>query len=62
MHAVIDINTVISGLLWGGPPRLVVDAARAHLISLFTIQELLSELNDVLRRQKPAYKLTQAVD
>jgi putative PIN family toxin of toxin-antitoxin system len=58
MHVVIDTNTVISGLLWGGPPRLVLDAARVGRISLFTTRALLAELDEVLHRRKFAHRLT----
>jgi hypothetical protein len=35
MRVVADIDTIISGLLWQGPPRSVVDAARAGSLDLF---------------------------
>lgn len=51
-RVVADTNTVVSGLLWQGPPRVVLDAARAGAIHLFTSAPLLAELDDVLARQK----------
>ncbi len=44
MNVVLDTNTVISGLLWHGAPRQVLDLARSGSISLFTSPELPAEL------------------
>ena len=40
MRVTADTNTVISGLLWRGNPRKILDAARDGIIDLFTTQEL----------------------
>lgn len=55
-----DTNTIISGLLWRGNPRRILDAARDGIIELFTSPVLLEELKDVLSREKFARKLTAA--
>jgi uncharacterized protein len=52
MRIVVDTNIVVSGLLWRGNPRRVLDAARAGTIDLFTSAVLLAELEDVLSREK----------
>lgn len=52
MRIVLDTNTVISGLLWRGAPRLILDAARSHLVDLYTSTVLLAELQGVLHRPK----------
>jgi putative PIN family toxin of toxin-antitoxin system len=57
MRVVADTNTVVSGLLWTGAPRKVLDAARKGLIQLFTSAALLVELEDVLGRDKLAKRL-----
>ena len=57
---VLDTNILVSGLLWSGPPRQVLDAARRDEIQLFTTQVLLDELADVLGRDKFATRLKQA--
>ena len=36
VHVVADTNTVVSGLLWYGPPRQVLDAARMGTLTLST--------------------------
>jgi putative PIN family toxin of toxin-antitoxin system len=60
MQVVADTNTVVSGLLWHGAPRQVLDAARAGIIELFTSAVLLVELEDVLHRKKFAQRLALA--
>lgn len=60
IRAVADTNVVVSGLLWHGPPRRVLDAARDGRLILFTCSALLAELDDVLRRPSIARRLTQA--
>jgi putative PIN family toxin of toxin-antitoxin system len=57
LRVVLDTNVVISGLLWLGSPRRVLDLARQNRIQLFTSLTLLSELDAVLRRPKFARRL-----
>jgi putative PIN family toxin of toxin-antitoxin system len=52
MRVVLDTNTVISGLLWPGNPRRILDLARSGEITLCVSQALLVELLDVLSRPK----------
>jgi len=60
VRVVADTNTVVSGLLWHGPPRQVLDAARAGTLQLYTTAVLLAELDEVLQRPKFAQRLTLA--
>ncbi len=60
MRVVADTNVVVSGLLWKGPSRRLLDAARAGRIGLFTSPQLLAELEDVLVRRKFAARLAHA--
>lgn len=60
MRVVADTNVVVSGLLWKGPSRRLLDAARAGRIALFTSLPLLAELEDVLHRPKFAARLARA--
>lgn len=60
MRVVLDTNVVISGLFWSGPPRAILDFARAGRIELYTSPALLDELEDVLRRPKLAARLALA--
>lgn len=52
MRITVDTNLVVSAFLWGGNPRRVLDAAHAGVIDLFTSHDLLSELEEVLSRDK----------
>lgn len=57
MRVIADTNIIVSGLLWRGNPRQILDAARAGDINLFTTAVLLAELEDVLSREKFAERL-----
>ena len=52
MRLVPDTNVVASGLLWGGPPRLLLTAGRQRRVALFTSPPLIRELADILLRKK----------
>ena len=55
MRLVLDTNTVVSGLLWKGPPhRLLSIVGTRRDITLHTSPKLLAELADVLSRDKLA--------
>ena len=60
MRVIADTNIVVSGLLWRGNPRQVLDMARMGTIDLFTSAALLAELEDVLSREKFAWRLASA--
>lgn len=52
VRLVLDTNVVVSGLLWGGVPRRLLDLGRDGGVMLFTSSVLLDELADVLGRDK----------
>lgn len=52
MRLVLDTNVVASALLWGGVPRLLLQAGREKRVDLFTSTALLAELTDILGRHK----------
>lgn len=54
---VLDTNVVISGFIWGGIPRQILELAREDQVSLFTSSVLLDEFADVLSRGKLASML-----
>ena len=60
MRVVADTNTLVSGLLWHGNPRRVLDAARAGTLQIYTTAALLAELEEVLQRPKFAQRLSLA--
>lgn len=60
MRVVLDTNVVVSGFLWGGVPRQLLQAAREQKLQLYTSTPLLLELTDILGRAKFARKLAAA--
>ncbi len=58
MRLVLDTNIVVSGLIWGGVPRWLLDLGRDDQVTLFTSSVLLDELADVLGRDKFTALLT----
>ena len=52
MRIVVDTNTVLSGLLWRGPPRRLIEWARGNAVTLCTSLVLLAELAEVIGRPK----------
>jgi uncharacterized protein len=60
MRIVADTNTALSGLLWQGPPRRLLDLARNRTITLYTSQTLLAELAEVIVRDKFADRILAA--
>lgn len=53
-RAILDTNTWVSGLGWGGPPGEVVEAALAGRFEIVTSPALLDELRRVLAYPKLA--------
>ena len=53
MRIVADTNTVISGLLWKGAPRQIIQACRQQRITIVSSESLIAELAEVLARDKP---------
>jgi putative PIN family toxin of toxin-antitoxin system len=52
VRVVLDTNTIVSALLWGGIPDQLLAAATDARIEIFTSPALLDELGDVLARDK----------
>ncbi|MBS0305709.1 MAG: putative toxin-antitoxin system toxin component, PIN family [Proteobacteria bacterium] len=57
MRLVLDTNVVASAVLWGGMPRLLLQAARDKRVEIFTSTPMLAELTDILGRRKFAEKI-----
>ena len=52
LRIVLDVNAIVSGLLWHGPPSKIVNLVLAERVTLVVSRELLVELLDVLSRKK----------
>jgi len=61
MRLVLDTNVVASAILWGGSPRLLLQAAREKRIALYTSTPMLAELSDILARRKFARKIAASL-
>jgi putative PIN family toxin of toxin-antitoxin system len=59
MRVILDTNVAISGLLWGGPPHRLIDAAIEGAIEIFTSSVLLTELREVLAYAKLAKRMAE---
>ena len=57
VRIVSDTNTALSGLLWQGPPRRLIDLARERTLTLCTSTALLAE---VIGRPKFAARIRDA--
>lgn len=61
MRVVLDTNTLVSALLsTHGPPRRLLDDARAQVFELCSSPVLMAELLDVVSREKFARRLAAA--
>lgn len=59
MRVVLDTNVVVSGLIWGGKPYQLLQAATDGDITLYTSPVLLDELREVLAREHLASRLAK---
>ena len=61
MRLVLDTNVVASAILWGGNPKLLLQARREKRAELFTSVPMLAELTDILARPKFEKKITASL-
>ena len=59
MRLVLDTNTALSALLWGGPPERLIDADLDGQVELAGSTPLLAELQGVLSRAKFSSQLAR---
>lgn len=60
MRIVLDTNLLVSGTISAGPPRRLIEGAKAGEFELCVSDVLLAELLEVLARGKFATRLAQA--
>ena len=61
MHLVLDTNVVASAMLWGGRPKLLLQARQEKRIELYTSTPMLAELTDILSRRKFEMKIAASL-
>ncbi len=57
MRVVLDTNVIVSGMLWGGKPRLLLMAMNNDLVRGFANEFIYAELTRVFSRPKFAAQL-----
>lgn len=57
MRIVIDTNIWVSGLLWNGSPRRLLQLAEANTFNLYVAYPMLLELEEVLGYDRLAHRL-----
>jgi putative PIN family toxin of toxin-antitoxin system len=50
VRIVADSNTLVSAVLWGGLPSVLLDLAKRGKLELFTSRYILMEVDQVMRR------------
>ena len=60
MKLVIDTNVLLSGSLWNGLAAKLIDVVLDGEATLYTSDDLLAELTDVLQREKFRERLQQS--
>ena len=60
-HIVLDTNVLISALLFGGPPREILNMIVAGAVDCSLSPPILDELKDVLQRPKFGFSSQQAM-
>ena len=61
MRLVLDTNVVASAMLWGGNPKVLLQAKREKRVELFTSVPMLAELTDILARPKFVKKIAASM-
>lgn len=59
MKILVDTNIWISGLLWGGIPRQIIQLAENNSANIYISDSLLQELEDSLAKEKLQKRLQQ---
>lgn len=61
MRLVLDTNVIASAMLWGGNPKLLLQARREKRVDLYTSMPMLAELTDILARPKFEKKIVASL-
>ncbi len=59
MRVVIDTNVLLSALLWGGQPNLIIKLIEKKQIQAISSENILTELTGILQKPKLQKRLSQ---
>lgn len=57
MKLVIDTNVAVSGLLWSGPPNVLLQWARRGIVTIIVSEKVIDEFKTVIRHERFADRL-----
>ena len=58
MKIVIDTNVAISGLLWSGPPNIILKWASRRIVRIIVSEKVVNEFKRIIIHERFAYRLT----
>jgi len=57
MNLVIDTNVAISGMLWSGPPHILLEWARRSIVNVIVSENTINEFKRVINHKRFADRL-----
>ena len=57
MKIIIDTNVAISGVLWSGPPSMILQWARRRLVTIIVSEKTINEFKRVINHERFADRL-----
>ena len=61
MRAILDTNVLVSGILFGGIPRKILECAQKRLFTVIITHDILSEYYEVIDRVSKEYNTKQTL-
>lgn len=62
MRAILDTNVLVSGVIFGGTPRRIVELAQAHEFTMVVTQDIIAEYTVVVERVSKRYDVKGACE
>jgi len=60
MRAILDTNVLVSGILFGGIPRKILECAQRRTFTMVITHDILSEYYEVIERVSKEYNVKRA--
>jgi len=61
MKVILDTNIIVSGILFGGVPRKILECAHRQFFTMIITHDILSEYYEVIERVSKKYNVKQAI-